>query len=122
MKGSFEATVVLYAVGVACAFAVAAARRRPRSGLLLAALALVELTAVVQAVIDVVDLAGGPPSGDLATHIGYLVASVAVLPAAVAAVRLDGGRWGSVALAVGCVVFAAVSIRLHQTLGPSGRA
>ena len=32
-------------------------------------------------------------------------------------VAADPGRWGSAALAVGCVVLAVVALRMHQTSG-----
>ena len=48
---------------------------------------------------------------------GYLLTSLIVLPVTAATMRMDAGRWGSSALAVGCVMLAVVSVRLHQTLG-----
>lgn len=81
---------------------------------------MVELAVVVQAGLDVLGLARGDRPGSLATHVGYLVTSVALLPIAAGAVQLDEGRWGNAGLAIGCVLVAVVSVRLHQTLGAHG--
>ena len=112
----FSLAIVVYALGVAAVCAVTAVHGRQRSALIVPALILIEVCLLGQAVFGVAHLAGGPRPAELATHLGYLGASVTVLPAAAASVRLEEHRWGSTALAVGCVVAAVVSIRLHQTL------
>lgn len=121
MGAAFSLAIVLYALCVAVACAVTALRGRSRSPLIGPMLILIEFCLLAQAAVDLVHLAAGPRPAELATHVGYLAASVIVLPAAAASVRLEGNRWGSAALAVGCVVAAVVSIRLHQTLGTAAR-
>lgn len=117
MSASFEAAVVAYALGVAAVCAFAAATGRVRSPAATLAVLVVQVTLVVQAVVDVAQLATGAPSPEPATHIGYLVVSLVALPAAAGSVQLDEGRWGSAALAIGCALVAVVSIRLQQTGG-----
>jgi len=117
----FGLAIVVYTLGLGAACAVTAVRGRARGPLIGPALVLTEFCLLTQAALDLAGLAGGPRPAELATHIGYLAASVAVLPAAAASVRLDERRWGNTALAIGCVTAAVVSVRLHQTLGPAAR-
>ena len=117
MSPVFGLTVILYALGLAGAYGIAAVGGHLRSRAVVPALAILELSVLVQAWLDAAAVLRGRHGPEVATHVGYLLTSVAVLPITVAAVRLDSGRWGSTALAVGCVLLAVVSLRLHQTLG-----
>lgn len=109
-------TVLLYALGLASICVVSAVGGRVRPRPVTAALGVLEVGALAQAGVDIWALTGGRHSPELATHIGYLLTSIAIIPITVATVRLDPGRWGSVALAVGCVLLAIVTLRLHATL------
>ena len=120
MSAAFLVAVVAYALGVAVVCAFTALRGRRRHPLILPALLVIEFCVLVQAVLDLVHLAGGPRPAALAVHIGYLAASVVILPLAVGSVRLDEGRWATAAVGIGCVIVAVVSLRLHQTLDPAG--
>jgi hypothetical protein len=115
MTTVFGLTVIAYAAGVATVCALCAVVGCTRPSAITPALAIVQLSVVVQAVLDLAVLVGGAPSGEFAVHIGYLLVSLAILPIAIAMVQLDPNRWGSAALALGCVVVAVVSLRLHQT-------
>ena len=120
MSDSFGLTVVLYALALAaaCAGAAVLGRRRPR--MVGAGLVLLEAAVIGQGVLDGVALLRGQHGTEVATNLGYLLTSPAILPVTASAVRLDPGRWGSAALAVGCLVLAVVSLRLRQTLGTAG--
>jgi hypothetical protein len=109
-------TVIAYALGVACvcAFSALSGRRRPRA--VLVALLIVQSGVVVQAVLDGLALGRGVGGDEVAINVGYLITSLVILPVTAVSVRMDEGRWGSVALAVGLVLVAVVSLRLHQTL------
>ncbi len=116
MRTSFEAAVVLYALGAGAGCALAAVRGH-RPSVLTLALVLVEVTVAAQAVVDLTRLATGASStSEPATHVGYVLVSIAALPAVTGSVRMDEGRWGNAALAIGCLVVAVVSVRMHQTL------
>ena len=86
-------------------------RPRPFSG----ALVVLEVAVVGVVVMDAVHLLTGPNPADPATHLGYLLVAPLIIPAAAAAVRMDRSRWGSAALAVGCLVQFVVTLRLFQT-------
>ncbi len=119
MTTTFELAVVIYALGVAAVCAATAIRARPRGPLLVPALIVIQLGTLIQAALDASELAAGAHPAETSTHLGYLVVSVAILPIAAGSVRLDDSRWGTTALAIGCVLVAIVSIRLHQTLAPA---
>ncbi len=119
VSATVEAIVITYALLVAGACLLTAALGRLRPPLLVLALVGVELVASVQAVLDLSRLARDGRPADLSTHVAYLLITVAALPVAAGSVQMDRGRWGTVGLAIGCIVVAAVSVRLHQT-APSG--
>jgi hypothetical protein len=81
----------------------------------LAAAAFLELALVVQALIEGVRLLRGGRAAEPATHFGYLVASVVVLPLALQATSPDRTRWDGAVLAVGALAAAVVAIRLRVT-------
>jgi hypothetical protein len=107
---SLGLAIVLYSLALAAICAGMAATNARRSPVVGAGLALVELTAIIQGLLDALALVRGQHGSEVATNTGYLLTSVAILPLTASAVRLDPGRWGSAGLAV-------VSIRLQQTLG-----
>jgi hypothetical protein len=122
VRDSLGITAILYAVAVAavCSGCAVLGRCRPRS--VGVALVTLELVAVVLAALDAADVLRGGHGPGLSTHVGYLVTSLVVIPATAATVKTDHGRWASAAVAVGCLVQAVVSLRLHQTLGSPDRA
>ncbi|MEJ7702484.1 MAG: hypothetical protein WKF47_01840 [Geodermatophilaceae bacterium] len=79
-------------------------------------LAVLGLAAAVllQAVIAIVIVIGGDRPADLGTFVGYALASVLVLPAAIAWSRAEPGRWGNGVLAVGCLTLSVMIVRMGQ--------
>jgi len=96
-------------LGVRCAAAV-------RTGVVVAQVLL-----VVQAVVDAVTLLRGHRPADLPTHLGYLIASVALLPlltarpAAAAEPPAALPRSAAAVAALACTATAVVVVRLHAT-------
>ncbi|SOD70906.1 hypothetical protein SAMN05892883_0537 [Jatrophihabitans sp. GAS493] len=117
MIESLNLATILYAVGLALWCLICAVGNRPRPPAFVAALIVLEVGVVLQALLDVAALLRGDHGDDVATNVGYLITSVLILPVTALAVRMDRGRWGSAALAVGCLLLAVVSARLLQTLG-----
>jgi hypothetical protein len=117
--------VLLYAALLAgWALVVAVMRRRPGPGLL-GGLVLLELTLVAQAVLDGIGLAAGHRVAEPATHLGYLVTSVVLLPLLLGLTR-PPRRAGSRPVAAGltaavivvaCAAVVVVDARLVAT-GP----
>jgi hypothetical protein len=78
------------------------------------ALGVLEGALAAQAVLATVWMAQGNRPDELATFIGYLVASMLVVPLAVVLAYMERTRWGSVIVMVACLVTAVLMLRLHQ--------
>ena len=81
---------------------------------LLGALALIELGLVGQAVAGIVELATAHRHVSGVTFVGYLVASVIIVPAAIGWSLTEKSRWGVGVLLFGCLVVAVVIVRMNQ--------
>jgi hypothetical protein len=112
---SLTLAIVLYGLALAGWAIAAAVSGRPRPHTHTASLVVLELALVGQAVLDLVTPANRHHPAEPATHIGYLLASVVLLPAFAAYLYGDRGRWASATLAVACVTLCVVSIRLQAT-------
>jgi hypothetical protein len=111
-------TLVVLALALAWALwcAVSAAVRqaptiRHRIGLL-----VLEAAALVQALVLVVGLVvqGGRTTGAVVEIVGYLVATLVVLPIGAALAHGERTRYGSIVLAVAGVTLAVLSLRTGQ--------
>lgn len=79
-----------------------------------------EVGLLLQVVIVVVGFATGSSTEHMATFIGYLIASVLVLPLAVFWTIAERSRWSAVVLGVGYLVVAVVVLRLIAVWSPVG--
>jgi hypothetical protein len=77
-------------------------------------LGVLEGALLAQAVLATVWMADGSLPGELATFIGYLAASVIILPLAVLLSYMERTRWGAVIVMAGCVIIAVLMLRLYQ--------
>jgi hypothetical protein len=84
---------------------------RHRLGLL-----VLEAVALVQAVVMAIGLAvtGGRTTGAVVEIVGYLVATLVVLPVGAALAHGERTRYGSIVLAVAGVTLAVLSLRTGQ--------
>ncbi len=55
-----------------------------------------------------------------ATHIAYLICSVAILPVTLASVEDDRSHWSTAVVAVACLAVLVIAVRLQMTW--AGRA
>ena len=96
---------VVAAAGVRCGTAV-------RAGVVIG-----EVLLVAQAAIDVVSYLRGHRSSEPATHLGYLVVSVVLLPLLAGRALGEGesSRSDYVIVALACAVTIVVVLRLHAT-------
>ncbi len=76
--------------------------------------AALELVVLAQIVVAVVQLLRGERPAEFATFLGYLVASVLVLPVAVVWAAAERSRWSSAVLGVAGLVLAVVVLRMQQ--------
>jgi len=61
-------------------------------------------------------LASGERPDDYATHLGYLVASVCVMPIALRSVQDDAGAWSLGVVGVAALAVGVISVRMVMTL------
>lgn len=105
-----------YAALVALAALVVTLRRMQRPPLLDSTVWILELLLAVRAVAGLGSLLSGQRPAETSAYVGYLVASVAVLPIAMQSVADDRGPWSSGVIAVAALAVAVVGVRLQMTL------
>jgi hypothetical protein len=112
--------LTLVAIGYAALVALAAlgvtAARRERPVLLDNAVWILELLMAVRVVAGIGTMLKGDRPDELAAHVGYLVASVCVLPIAMQSIRDDRGPWSSGVVTVAALAVTVVAVRLQMTL------
>jgi hypothetical protein len=84
---------------------------RPR---LLGAIAGLELLLVIQVLVGVVELLTGKRPAELATFIGYLAASLVILPLAYFWAWSEKNRSATAVLGVACLVIPVLVLRMRQ--------
>jgi threonine/homoserine efflux transporter RhtA len=77
---------------------------------------MLEFLLAVRAVAGAGALLSGDRPDSLATHVGYLVASVCVVPIALSSVRDDESTWSVGVLAVAALAVGVISVRIMTTL------
>ncbi len=107
--------VVGYAALVAVLAVVAAARREERPRWLDQMAWMLELLLVVRGLAGLGPLLGDDHPDSTSTYVGYLFASVCVLPIAMRSVHGDRAAWSSGVVAVAAVAVAVVAVRLQMT-------
>jgi len=107
--------VVGYAVLVAVLAGTLAGRRAERAPWLDQMAWLLEVLLVVRALAGLGPLLGPDRPPSTSTYVGYLLASVAVLPIAMKSVEGDRAVWSSVVIAVAAVAVAVIGVRLEMT-------
>jgi hypothetical protein len=120
-----ELVLLAYAALLALWALIAAILRRPRGPAHAVGLVLLELGLVVQAVMRALGVAAGDQPARPAAHVGYLAASVVLLPLLLGVLRPGGGgssrsedAWHSAVVATACVVVMIVVVRIVAT-GPA---
>ena len=118
--GQITLVALAYAAVVAVAAFVVAVRRRPRPVMLDHAVWILELLLAVRVVAGIGSMLSGERPDELSAHVGYLVASVCLLPIAMRSTEEDRGPWSSGVIAVAALAVAVVVWRLQATWGVGG--
>ena len=108
--------VVGYAVLVALVAAWSAYRWRARPPWLDSLAWMLEALLALRAVAGFGALLSGHRPDEVSTHVGYLVASVCIVPLAVRSVQDDEGVWSLGVVGVAAVTVAVISLRIVVTL------
>jgi heme A synthase len=108
--------VVGYAVLVALVAGYAAYRWRERPPWLDSMAWMLEALVVLRAVAGFGVLLSGQKPDQVSTQVGYLIASVCIMPLALRSVQDDHGAWSLAVVGVAAAVVAVVSVRIVMTL------
>lgn len=114
--GQLTLVAIAYAATVTVAALVVTLRRVSRPPLLDSSVWILELLLAVRAVAGLGTMLGGQRPDELSAHVGYLVASVCVLPIAMQSVADDRGTWSSGVVTVAALAVTVVAVRLQMTL------
>lgn len=107
--------VVGYALLVFALALATALRRRERPGWLDQMAWMLEVLLVIRALAGLGPLLGDDQPPSVSTYVGYLIASVCVLPIAMRSVEGDRAVWSSAVVAVASLAVAVVAVRLEMT-------
>ena len=105
-----------YAVLIALGAAYSAYRWRERPPWLDSMAWMLEALLALRAVAGLGVLLSGTKPDDYATHVGYLLSSVCVMPLALRSVQDDTGPWSLGVIGVAAIAVAAISVRMVMTL------
>lgn len=107
--------VLGYAVLVTLLAVVVVVRRAERPDWLGSMVWMLEVLLIVRALGGLGTVLGDDPPDSMSTHVGYLVASVCVLPLAIKSVEGDRAVWSSAVIAVAALVVTVIVVRLQMT-------
>ena len=108
--------VVGYAGLVLVVAAYSAFRWRERPPWLDSLAWMLEFLLVVRALAGLGAIAGGNRPDSMATHVGYLISSVCIVPIALGSNPEDRSTWSIGVLAVAVLAVGVVSVRMVMTL------
>lgn len=117
MVDAVALSVVAVSVLVGAGIVVLALLDRRPVATLLGGLLLVELAALVQVVVAVVQVVRGERPASGAAFAGYALASLLVPPVGAVWALSERSRWGTAAAGVSCLVLALLTLRLQQVWG-----
>lgn len=107
--------VVGYALLVVVLALVVALRRDERPGWLDQLVWMLEALLVVRALAGLGPLLGDDRPDSTSTYVGYLLASVCVLPIAMQSIKDDRAVWSSAVVAVAALAVGVIAVRLQMT-------
>jgi heme A synthase len=77
---------------------------------------MLEVLLGIRAIAGLGAMASGDRPDSVSTHVGYLLASVCVVPLALGSMKEDRGPWSIGVLAVAVVAVGVISVRMMVTL------
>ncbi|HEU5043864.1 MAG TPA: hypothetical protein VFT75_07010 [Nocardioidaceae bacterium] len=117
MLDQLSYVAIVYAALVMIGAAAMFVLRRPRPRLLDTAAWSLEGLMVLRALAGAGTLLQGQRAAEQAPYIGYLIASVCIMPIAMNAVSDDRGPWSSAVIAVVSLALAVIAVRILMTWG-----
>ena len=117
VNGPLATVVIFAALALAAWCGITALLNRPPGRPHEAGAAVVELGLVALTALTVVEIIGGERPAEPAIFVGYLITTLALLPAGVIMARMEPTRWGSVILGGAALVLPVLILRLQQVYG-----
>jgi hypothetical protein len=114
VNGAVPTTIIVAGLVLAGYALLETARNRRMGITLLGALGVVEILVLADIGMIVARLASGQRPAQLATLIGYLIATPVIPVVAAFWGMLERSRWGPAVIAAAGVVAAVLMVRLHQ--------
>jgi hypothetical protein len=119
--GSLIDQLTVVAIGYAALVTVGALvvciTRRPRPQLVDSSVWILEALLLVRLAAGVGSMMNGHRPAEFAAHVGYLVASVCVLPIAMGSITEDKSPWSSGVVTVAGLAVTVIAVRLQMTWG-----
>jgi hypothetical protein len=120
VNGPLSVVTIVAALALAIwCLARAGLNRAPSRFDLAAAMALSVLVAAL-VLVAVAGLFDGSRPSETGTFIGYLITTIAFVPAGIVLARMEPTRWGSLILGVACLVLPVLVLRLQQIASVTG--
>lgn len=115
MAGLLSTTIAAAAgvIAVAATISFLLGRERPKP--IDVSVQGLEALLVLRALVGVGQMLGGQQEVHSVTHIGYLIASVAIIPITAGTLEGDRSRWSAAVIAVACLAVVVIVIRLQMT-------
>ena len=110
-----SAIVIGYGALVTVLALVLTLRRVERPGWLGQMVWMLELLLVVRALAGLGAIVRGTRPDEYSAHVGYLIASVCVLPIAMKSIEGDRAVWSSAVVAVAALAVGVIAVRLEMT-------
>ena len=107
--------VIGYAALVTLLALVTVLRRGERPAWLDQMVWLLEVLLVVRGLAGIGTVTGDDRPDSMSTHVGYLIASVCILPIAMRSIEGDRAVWSSAVIAVGALAVTVIAVRLQMT-------
>jgi hypothetical protein len=117
VNDAVSTAVIIASLALAAWGALTAVLDRPAGRSHEAGAALVELGLVALAVGAVAGMVSGDGPAEPAVFVGYLITTLALLPAGVIMARMEPTRWGSAIIAGAALVVPVLIVRLQQLHG-----
>jgi hypothetical protein len=114
VNGTLATIVIVSSLALAGWSLVTALLNRPTGVSHIVAAAVVELAVAALAAVAVASLAGGDRPTQVATFVGYLITTVALVPTGVVLARMEPTRWGSAILCGAGLILPVLVVRLQQ--------
>jgi hypothetical protein len=120
VNGPLSVATIVAALALAVWCLVRAGLNRAPGRFDVGAAAALSLLVAVLVLVAAAGLFDGSRPRETGTFIGYLITTIAFIPAGVVLARMEPTRWGTLILGVACLVIPVLVLRLQQIASVTG--